>query len=213
MLDLLIGGAVMRPVRLTRLVVMVALLLSAPWVSAKEPSRKNNKEPQAVRAQGDPTGMEMNRSWTVEGWGNTYEDAWQRALENARMELLVEFAKRQQPLQWQPSLDFISKLVKDPERLHAEDFGEPLQRVEGVRLVIEVSPTNWQKILHKDREARSESRMLSLGRVLVGLVAALGAVAGYLRLEEMTKGYYTAWLRLAALGFVTAVGAGIWWVS
>ena len=32
-------------------------------------------------------------------------------------------------------------------------------------------------------------------------------------LEEMTKGYYTAWLRLAAVGFVTVVGAGIWWVS
>ena len=94
----------MRPVRLTRLVIL-ALLISGPWVSAKEPVRKIDKERQAVRAPATPVRLaaasgdgEMIRSWTVEGWGKTYEDAWQQALVNARLELLVDFDRRQQPL-------------------------------------------------------------------------------------------------------------------
>ena len=47
-------------------------------------------------------------------------------------------------------------------------------------------------------------------RVLAALVALLAAVACYLRLEDATKGYYTTLLRLAAVGFVALVGAGIW---
>ena len=85
--------------------------------------------------------------------------------------------------------------------------------LQGIILRIGISSKDWQSLLREDRQVRSESRMLLLTKFLVGIVALLGAVAGYLRLEEMTKGYYTAWLRLAAIGFVSAVGAGIWWIS
>ena len=85
--------------------------------------------------------------------------------------------------------------------------------MQGVRLQIGITARDWQLMFQEDRQMRSESRMLVLAKMLAGFVAFLGAVAGYLRLEEMTKGYYTAWLRLAAIGFVTAVGVGIWWIS
>jgi len=39
------------------------------------------------------------------------------------------------------------------------------------------------------------------------------AVAGYLRLEDATKGYYTRLLRLAAVAFVALVGAGLWMMA
>ena len=51
----------------------------------------------------------------------------------------------------------------------------------------------------------SASGTLLLARVLGGALAVLLVVAGYLRLEEATRGYYTKLLRLAA--FVRA-GAG-----
>ena len=78
---------------------------------------------------------------------------------------------------------------------------------------IELTPDQWRFMLREDRRLRSVSRMALSGKVLVGFVAFFGAVAGYLRLEELTKGYYTAWLRLAAISFVSAVAAGVWWVS
>jgi len=43
--------------------------------------------------------------------------------------------------------------------------------------------------------------------MLVSVVVLLGAVSGYYRLEEATKGYYTAWLRLGLIGVACAVGA------
>ena len=45
-----------------------------------------------------------------------------------------------------------------------------------------------------------------LARVVAGLVALLAAVAGYIRLEEWSKGYYTGWLKLAA---AVAVAVGL----
>jgi hypothetical protein len=71
----------------------------------------------------------------------------------------------------------------------------------------------YRQMYGHDRQVRSKERMSLLVRVLIGLVAALAALAGYMRLDEATKGYYTRWLRLAALGFVAVVGTGLWWLS
>jgi len=60
------------------------------------------------------------------------------------------------------------------------------------------------------REYRATSRQKILAAVLGGLVALLLAVAGYLRLEDATKGYYTRLLRLAVVAFVALVAAGLW---
>jgi hypothetical protein len=69
------------------------------------------------------------------------------------------------------------------------------------------------EFLRKDRDHRVVQRQIYLGKILAGLVVFLTAVAGYFRLDEATKGYYSGWLRLAALGLVGIVGAGIWWIS
>jgi hypothetical protein len=41
-------------------------------------------------------------------------------------------------------------------------------------------------------------------------VTICAAVAGYLRLDEATKGYYTNLLRLGSLAVIGTVGAGVW---
>jgi hypothetical protein len=218
MLDLPIGGAAMRPIRLTSLVIL-ALLISGPWIHANGRLLKRARPvlpsvPAAQRADLHLAEAETTVPRIVDGWGETREDAEQMALENARRDVLKYFAEHNQPLEWQPTVEYIKRnLIKDLKVLPAEDLEEPLRRWVGIRLWIEIAPEKWQFILREDRRARSESRMALSGKVLAGFVAFLGAIAGYLRLEEMTKGYYTAWLRLAAIGFVTAVGAGIWWVS
>jgi hypothetical protein len=51
-----------------------------------------------------------------------------------------------------------------------------------------------------------------LGKILVGLVALLAVVTGYIRLDDWTKGYYTGWLRLAAWGILAVVGTGLFWL-
>jgi hypothetical protein len=202
----------MRAIRLTTLVIL-GLLASESCVHANGRMLKKAVRPgvsspaPAQRAKSQPKAQEIILSRTVDGWGETPADAEQMALENARREVLRDY-----PLEWKPSLKYIDKkLIKDRSKL--EDTEEPLKGWQGVRLWIEIDRAKWDDMLQKDGQVRSEARMVLLGKFLAGIVAFLGAVAGYLRLEEMTKGYYTAWLRLAAIGFVSVVGAGIWWIS
>jgi len=56
-----------------------------------------------------------------------------------------------------------------------------------------------------ERITRARTAALGLGLVTV----LLGAVAGYVRLDEWTKGYYTGRLFLAAVAVVVAAGAGV----
>jgi hypothetical protein len=160
-------------------------------------------------------------SWYFRGCGKTEELAVKEALGRAVAEV-NDYLVRQNPrLRWRATEDFLRdsglvmgrqvegvvKIVDEPE----------LQ----VRLAVEVGEPQYQQILRQDRKYQEEQRKLRaqqrkqqvlqrqllLGKGLAGLIALLAAVAGYLRLDEMTKGYYTNWLRVAAVGFVGAVGA------
>jgi hypothetical protein len=59
------------------------------------------------------------------------------------------------------------------------------------------------------RGIRVKSRMGTTVIALAGLVALLLIGGGYLRLEEATKGYYTALLRIGALGVLACVGGAL----
>jgi hypothetical protein len=70
------------------------------------------------------------------------------------------------------------------------------------------------KFQRKEQEKRriynAEERMELAARILGCLVALLAVVAGYIRLDEITKGFYSGWLRLAAAGVLAVVGSGLW---
>jgi hypothetical protein len=96
------------------------------------------------------------------------------------------------------------------------DFKEELGVMRRVRLKVAVGSDDFSKIRQHDGEYRkqqrqvvSQQRQLVLAKGLAAVVAVLAALAGYFRLEEATKGYYTNWLRMAALGLVAAVAAGL----
>jgi hypothetical protein len=88
-----------------------------------------------------------------------------------------------------------------------------------VSLNVTITPQAWQRILeeqHNDlqrlRHGVMKDRMLVLLKIMGGLVALLATVAGYIRVDEWSKGYYTNWLRLAAMSCVGAVVAAGWWL-
>ncbi|HEV3261836.1 MAG TPA: hypothetical protein VG013_33610 [Gemmataceae bacterium] len=94
----------------------------------------------------------------------------------------------------------------------------PGMRLYRVRVKVGVSPqelTEIKKVSHdehvRNRKQRMEQRMLPLAQVLGGLVALLAAVAGYVRLDEWSKGYYRRWLRLGAAGFVSVAWVVLSW--
>ena len=64
-----------------------------------------------------------------------------------------------------------------------------------------------------DRAETAVKRQMLLGRVVAGFVVAFGLAAGYLRLEEWTKGYATKLLRVLAALIALLAGLALWLVG
>ena len=86
-----------------------------------------------------------------------------------------------------------------------------------VWLKVNLNAENWKQIQKDIRQADDNkrvevmrSRMIFMVKLLAGMVALFGTVCCYLRLDEWSKGYYTKWLRLAALGCAGAVTVLLW---
>jgi hypothetical protein len=158
----------------------------------------------------------------VEGRGDTPEEAQEVALYKAR-EALREFVHSHSPLVRHLVPDeFIIKEFARPSPPQEIDADNNLNNIGkyGMKVELTVTDEGFHKILDYDHrfavqehEEFVQARLFFLGKILLALVALLSSVVCYTRLEEITKGYYTSWLRLGALGFVCIVGAGLWLFS
>jgi hypothetical protein len=169
---------------------------------------------QAAGSRGPIYADEPSRgfSWTEEAGGENRPHSKERALEKAQ-QTLKEFLRRQDPpVQSVPSLNYIRRhLIKDAKLAFERKEGGLSFRT--WRWTFEVSPTDWKYFLWQDRQARVDQRMGLLGRIVTALVALFGVLAGYIRLDEWTKGYYTGRLRLGALAVLLLVGGGLWFLA
>ncbi len=159
------------------------------------------------------------------GWKETSDEAWQSALEKAQVELLLFFQKRDPDFRWKPDGEYIRKnLVSETsDEEEVKDFKDKDPRLgwmHRVQLKLQVSRRDKEEILRRDRDYRrhledhqrkliAEYRLYGMGRGFAVFVAVLAGIGGYIRLDELTKGYYTNWLRLATASFIGLVGAGL----
>jgi hypothetical protein len=149
----------------------------------------------------------------VNGYGETIDDARERALEKAR-DYVEEYLQRNHPnIGWQPT---IQRLLKEGvvkiDKPKQGDFAEK----EGYEVTahIDLSAANLGKLQIDVDQARDQAqentvfwRHLLLGRILAALVALFLIVGGYLRLEELTRGYYTTLLRVGAGAVMLLIAA------
>lgn len=124
------------------------------------------------------------------------------------------------PVDWTPPLRYVQeRLIKKPWEESMEKFvdpGDPRGEEHDfyrVRVEVEVTPEDRADMLRLARQERVQQRLAQLGKVFLALVVLLATVAGYLRLEEKTKGFYTGWLRLAAVAVLLAVGIGLYLIA
>jgi hypothetical protein len=199
---------------LTRPVSAILFLLI--WVGLVFPSgcfvEGGAARPQAAGRTSDSVHKQLD---PVLGRGIRIEDARKDALEKARLALNEYFQELDPPLEWRPSSAYIQKrLFKgEPERLQEEDQGVAGHTVKCWRWKLAISSEDWYDIQRRDRKARVDERLLILARVLAGLVAVLAVIAGYIRADDWTKGYYTGWLRAGAVAVVALAGGMLWWLS
>jgi hypothetical protein len=143
-------------------------------------------------------------TWAVKGYGETVEDARQRALEKARDSVEDYLERRYPSIGWRPTVENLlaQSVVKVDEPTESA-----LDQLKGYETTAHVdlrsaNLVKLQRDVDKDREQAQENlifwRHLILGRILAALVALFLIVMGYLRLEELTRGYYTTLLRVVA---------------
>lgn len=147
--------------------------------------------------------------WKTEIVGDpkTSADAARRdALDKAARELHVWAAERFPSFQYWPTPKFLTdhRLVDETpaeERVLA-NTDAPTMFVQKVNL--QLSDHQLSLLLQEDRRVHSAERLWFGGRILGGVVIALLALIGYVRLDDWTKGYFSTVLKFVAIALAVA---------
>ncbi|MFO0877491.1 MAG: hypothetical protein U0840_08965 [Gemmataceae bacterium] len=187
-----------------------ALVLVLGWLLAAVPAqagRKPKPAPEQIAAPAEPEVV-------VDGYGENPDKARELALDRAckRVEkLLLERLGNSGYLPPREQLD--------PEFLATyrvlQPRGEPESTVmQGEKLVVarygvQLTPEYLRKVAETARDQKVQERHLLFARVLAAILAVCLVVAGYLRLDEWTRGYASKLLRLAAVLILAVIGLGL----
>lgn len=103
----------------------------------------------------------------------------------------------------------VKRLVRDPKEKVVQ-LGENLGEAKQVEMTVQIDSAFIDELGHIERETRMTGRMQLLARGLAVAVAALFAIAGYVRLDEWSKGYYSGLLKAVAVLAVAGIGVAAW---
>lgn len=191
------------------LVVLAVLVTGLRVLRSEATGRKAS--PRAVKTQAGPAPERQGE--VVKGYGVDPARAEERAVEQAQQrvrDLLAEKLGKS----LRPDNDML-----DPDYLTRTG----VMRREGDPLAVALKDGDWfvasyrvrlndnylRDIARFARHQQMGERHQIAARVLVGLVALLLVVTGYLRLEEATRGYATTMLRAAAVAVLVVVVLGL----
>jgi hypothetical protein len=170
---------------------------------------------QGQRALSPPTPPPPLLSEDVPGYGRTPDAAEQVALEKARRLVEAFLRERFAPTGWQVPAELVqSDYLQNREVIRKQQVVSQRKDNREEQFVaqyhVEISSNYLHDVQQSIRQQIVQHRHLKLARILAGLVALLLVCAGYLRLEEATRGYYTRALRLAAVVLVLLASVGLW---
>ncbi len=199
--------------------VLVALRVQASGGPNGRADKKKTPDPAPAKTAGDASSP-IREKWETNKFGKTEEAAKGLATNDARDWLDNYLAEQHPPFKWRPDVDYLQKnhmlTFSEAKTIEVGDEDER-EKFQEVTLTVEVTNKIYSDMLEQDRKLRDDERkavakdrQTLLGKLLAGLLAGLVAVAGYLRLDEATKGYYTTWLRVASVALVATIGAGVW---
>jgi len=173
-----------------------------PWLKAARP---------ATDFKGDLSGLL--------GMKGSLATTRERAAEQARiiLEQVVRdwLALDGVPKEWPippPALDHMIR-AQHIERVLLDDLGPDLDEYKVLyeaAYLVDFSPVHKAELLAAYDQDLVSDRLFRLAAVVVFLLTCLAALAGYIRADEATKGYYTNRLRLVAAAGVGAAGVVVY---
>jgi hypothetical protein len=178
----------------------------------KKPTKKRLRALERLQQATSAPAPGPNPAWVVDGYDLEDPQAAQESALRKAHESVEKYVREHYPtLSWAPSLEQLVKAgVVRPEGTpgtHKLDTGEEVQEAHAK---VELTRDYREGLQRLVLQQHTRQRQWFAARGLAGLVALLLVCAGYLRLEEATRGYYTRLLRLAAFGVLVGVGVGLW---
>lgn len=141
------------------------------------------------------------------------DDALRQAAEEAR-QYLQQAAPR--PVRWEVPVSYVQDhLVRDQfvtevnweaEGVDSPPFAEPMFQT---HLLLELTPKQRDALLGMWQEDVLVERIRWLAAGSAFVLVLLATLAGYLRLDEATRGYYSGRLKLAAVAVVGVAGVAL----
>jgi hypothetical protein len=118
------------------------------------------------------------------------------------------------PRTWTPPVRLIDAMIVDGSKVDTVvKDDDPLfkdhETLYEAKLKVDVSPERRATFVRAYQHQLVQKRMGFLGAGLAFVLACLAAISGYIRTDEVTKGYYTNRLRLLAAVGVGAAGVAI----
>jgi hypothetical protein len=174
-----------------------------PGTRVSEAEIETTEPPRPHRPKPAPTPALRTGTRLIKGQLSATED---RARAEARVQLERKLAEWLVP-DIPPSWKVPEPLVNQPicgEQVKAveKDYGTLYEAT----LQVRITPELRAEIVEAYRRELVAHRLAVLAGVIGFILACLAALAGYIRADEATKGYYTNWLRAAAAAGVGAAG-------
>lgn len=161
--------------------------------------------------------------YTAQGeFKSSVEEARLSALAVAQRQIGDYLLSRRHGPRWEPPMAYISEhlITSSREERHTPEMlekykddpsGPLMAEMRRVTLEVRVTEDLLTEALRGERESRVQSRAAELLRLLAVAVVCLGAIGLYVRFDDLTKGYYTGWLRGLTLMIVALAGSSLWW--
>jgi hypothetical protein len=134
----------------------------------------------------------------------------ERAKAAARVQLrddVAQWLEPDVPASWAPPQRLLeAMIVKTDMKETVKDYGT----IYVAELTLDTSPQRRATFVNLYTRELVARRMVTLGGALTFVLICLGAISGYIRADEATKGYYTNRLRLLAAAGVGAAGVLIY---
>jgi len=168
-----------------------------PPKSARDHKRRHRVEP--AKAQATPAAP----LWAVTGRLSATEG---RARRDAHAQLRTLLAARlapDVPESWVVPTRLVDRLVR---KVEVKEVDRGYGRLYEATLLVDFSPGRRAEVVASYHRQQVVGRLATLGGLLAFVLVCLGSLAGYIRADEATKGYYTTPLRLAAAAGVGASG-------
>jgi hypothetical protein len=136
----------------------------------------------------------------------------ERARDDARVQLereVAEWLAPEVPTNWKAPGYLITRMIKKTD---VHPIVKAYGTVYEATLEADFSPPSRSRIVAAHQREMIARRLGVLGGSLGFVLVCLGSLAGYIRADEATKGYYTAWLRAIAAASVGAAGVVLYQV-